>query len=175
MDCMKVGAFSWWDMLANASGSILFTVQETFFDEQIVLMKFSYSPSGYPKYHHILGENHLENFVFDYNGHTYWLSGNLKRLTEIQRLPVWLNLSMGYSGNGMIKEFKNPEYYRGEPFPDLERYRQWLFSLDMDLSRIPSYRKWVKRIFKHINLIKIPFPALEINQVDGIRFRPFYF
>jgi len=143
--------FSWWDMLANTFGTALFTVQEVLFDEQIILMKFSYSPSGYPKYHHILGETPIENFIFDYNGHTYWLSGNLERLTGIQKLPGWLNIAIGYSGNGMIKEFENPEYYRGKPFPEIERYRQWLFSLDIDLSRIPSDRKWVQRIFKHIN------------------------
>ena len=167
--------FSWWDMLANTAGATLFTVQEALFDEQIVMMKFSYSPSGYPKYHHILGENHFENFIFDYNGHTYWLSGNLKRITGIQRLPGWLNIAIGYSGNGMIKEFNNPEYYRGEPFPDIKRYCQWLFSLDIDLSRINSNRKWVKGILKHINLIKVPFPTLEINHVDGTKFRLLYF
>ena len=36
-------------------------------------MKFSYSPSGYPKYHSILGENELERFFLDYNGHTYFM------------------------------------------------------------------------------------------------------
>ena len=167
--------FSWWDIIANTAGTVLFTTQEIFFDEQIVTMKFSYSPSGYPKYHEILGETPIENFIYDYNGHTYWLSGNLKRLTGIQKLPGWLNIAIGYSGNGMIKEFKNPDYYNGEPFPYLDRYRQWVFSFDVDFSRIPSKKKWVKRIFKQINLIKIPFPALEVNRVDGIKFLLIYF
>jgi hypothetical protein len=167
--------FSWWDILANTTGMALFTTQEIFWEEQIVMMKFSYSPSGYPKYHEILGETPIENFIFDYNGHTYWLSGNLKRLTGIEKLPAWLNVAIGYSGNGMIKEFSNPDFYQGEPFPYLERYRQWMFSLDIDLSRIPSKKKWVKRMFKHLNMIKVPFPALEINRVDGLKFRPIYF
>ena len=167
--------FSWWDMAANAAGPVLFTVQEAFWDEQVVLMKFSYSPSGYPKYHHILGDNQLESFFKDYNGHTYWLSANLKQITGIQALPEWLNIAVGYSGNGMIKEFENPEYYLGEPFPELERYRQYLFSFDIDLSKIPSNKKWVRSILKNFNLIKIPFPAIEINQVDGVKFRPLYF
>ncbi len=167
--------FSWWDIVANTAGSALFAVQEICFDEQVVLMKFSYSPSGYPKYHEILGETPIENFIFDYNGHTYWLSANLKKITGIQKLPGWLNFAVGYSGNGMIKEFKNPDYYNGKPFPDLDRYRQWIFSLDIDLSRIPSRRKWVKTILKYVNLIKIPFPAVELNRIDGIVFRPLYF
>ena len=97
-----------------------------------------------------MGEIPIENFIFDYNGHTYWLSANLKKITGIQKLPRRLNCAVGYSGNGMIKEFNNPDYYNGEPFPDLDRYRQWIVSFDIDLSRIPSDRKWVKTILKSL-------------------------
>ncbi len=37
--------FSWSDMAANTFGAGLFTFQEALFDEQLILMKFSYSPS----------------------------------------------------------------------------------------------------------------------------------
>lgn len=167
--------FSWWDMAANAFGSALFTAQEAFFDEQVVLMKFSYSPSGYPKYHHILGTNHLESFFLDYNGHTHWFSANIRSVTGISAIPQWLNFAFGYSANGMIFEFDNPTWYQGKPFPHLERYRQFLFSLDIDLTRIPAKRKWVRTTLKTLNLIKVPFPAIEVNRVDGVRFRPLYF
>jgi hypothetical protein len=171
----KGWGFSWWDMAANAFGSTLFTLQEVFFDEQLILMKFSYSPSGYPKYHHILGTNHLENFFLDYNGHTHWLSANIKGLTGISFLPGWLNMAFGYSANGMIFEFENPTYYQGKPFPYLERYRQFLFSLDIDMSKIPAKRRWVRTVFSTVNLIKVPFPALEFNRIDGVKLRPLYF
>ncbi len=167
--------FSWWDVAANTFGSVLFSFQEAVFDEQLVLMKFSYSPSGYPKYHHILGTNHLESFFLDYNGHTHWLSANIRGITGIQSFPNWLNFALGYSANGMIFEFENPTYYQGKPFPYLERYRQYLFSLDIDLSRVHVKRKWVRTVFQTVNLIKVPFPAIEINRVDVIKFRPLYF
>jgi len=167
--------FSWYDIIANNLGSVLFITQEAILDEQFVLMKFSYSPSGYPKYHSILGDNQFESFFFDYNGHTYWLSVNLKSITKWEKLPKWLNFAFGYSGNGMIKEFENPEYYMGEPFPHLDRYRQYVFSLDIDLSRIPVKKTWLKKTFRFINLIKIPFPAIEINKADKIKFYPIYF
>lgn len=167
--------FSWSDMAANTFGSLLFISQEAFFDEQVVLMKFSYSPSGYPKYHSILGETQLESFFLDYNAHTHWLSANLNSITGIERIPKWLNIAFGYSGNGMIKEFENPTYYQGQPFPHLERYRQFLFSLDIDLSRIPTQKKWLRSVFRTLNLIKVPFPALEYNRVDKFKFRPLYF
>jgi len=167
--------FSWSDMAANTFGAALFTTQEALFDEQVVLMKFSYSPSGYPKYHTTLGDNQFESFFMDYNAHTYWFSGNLKRISGGQKLPPWLNVAFGYSANGMIHEFDNPEYYKGEPFPHLERYRQYLLSLDVDFSKIPTQKKWLRSVLRAVNLIKVPFPALEYNRVDGLKIRPIYF
>ncbi|QCK15688.1 hypothetical protein [Mangrovivirga cuniculi] len=111
----------------------------------------------------------------DYNGHTYWLSGNLHKLTGIEGIPPWLNIAFGYSANGMIHEFDNPEYYQGEPFPHLDRYRQFMFSLDIDLTKIHTNKKWLRGLFRALNLVKIPFPALEINRIDGLKFRPLYF
>lgn len=167
--------FSWPDMAANAFGTALFMTQEGLFNDQVFLMKFSYAPSEYPAYHHALGENPVESFFLDYNAHTYWLSGNLQQLTGSQKIPAWLNVAFGYSANGMIKEFENPTFYLGEPFPHLERYRQYLFSLDIDCTKIETHNKWVQKLLRAVNLIKVPFPALEYNRVDGMRFRPFYF
>jgi len=167
--------FSWTDMAANTLGSVLFITQEALFDEQVVMMKFSYSPSIYPEYHSILGEAHWERFFLDYNGHTYWLSGSMQTLTGIKSIPPWLNIAFGYSANGMIYEFDNPLYYQGQPFPYFERYRQFLFSLDINFSKIPTSNKWLKKTFRAINLLKVPFPTLEINKVNGMKFRGFYF
>jgi len=167
--------FSWSDMIANTFGSSLFIIQEAAFNEQVFLMKFSYSPSIYPNYHSHLGESHLERFVLDYNAHTYWLSGSLQKLTGIKKIPSWINIAFGYSANGMIFEFENPKYYRGEPFPQLDRYRQYIFSLDVDFSKIHTDKKWLKSVFRAFNLIKVPFPSIEFNEIDGVRFRPIYF
>lgn len=167
--------FSWSDIAANTFGSALFMAQEAIFEEQIILMKFSYTPSGYPKYHSILGETQLESFFLDYNAHTYWLSGNIYKITGIKRFPKWINIAFGYSANGMIKEFENPLYYNGQAFPHLERYRQFLFSLDIDFSKIPTEKKWLRSVFRTLNLIKIPFPTIEVNRIDKVKFRPIYF
>ena len=104
--------FSWSDMIANTLGSTLFIIQEAVFDEQVFLMKFSYSPSIYPNYHTHLGESHLERFFLDYNAHTYWFSGNLQQLTGLEKIPPWLNIAFGYSANGMIYEFPAIEINR---------------------------------------------------------------
>jgi len=167
--------FSWPDMVANTLGATLFTIQEAAFNEQVVLMKFSYSPSEYPDYHTKLGESHIERFFLDYNAHTYWLSGNLSRITGLEQIPPWVNIAFGYSANGMISEFDNPLYYNGKPFPHLDRYRQFLLSMDIDFSKIPAKKKWVQKVFRTINLIKIPFPTLEVNTIGKLKFRPLYF
>jgi len=167
--------FSWSDMIANTTGALLFTAQEAFFDEQLVSMKFSYSPSIYPDLHHHLGETHFERFFLDYNAHTYWLSANIKGITGISKVPSWLNIAFGYSANGMIYEFDNPTYYQGKPFPYLERYRQYIFSLDINFTKIPTNKVWLKKVYQALNLIKIPFPALEYNELNGFQFRPLYF
>ena len=167
--------FSWSDMIANSVGSALFMTQEALFDDQVILMKFSYSPSQYRNYYSSLGETHVESFFLDYNAHTYWLSGNIQKLTTIKKVPKWINLSIGYSGNGMIKEFNNPKYYRGKPFPHFERYRQYMLSMDIDYSKIETNKKWLRSVLRMVNLIKVPFPAIEYNRIEGIKFHYLYF
>ena len=167
--------FSWPDMIANTAGAAIFTAQEAVFDEQLVLMKFSYAPSPYADMHRSLGTTHVERFFLDYNAHSYWLSAGLQRSTGIKRIPAWLNLAVGYSANGMIHEFDNPEWYRGQPFPHLERYRQWVLSLDVNFSKIPTRSKVLKKVFRAVNLLKVPFPGVEFNRLDGVRFHALYF
>lgn len=175
-DALYAGwGFSWTDMVANTTGALLFTLQEAFYDEQIVRFKFSYSPSGYPKYHPRLGTTPVESFFLDYNGHSYWLSLNLKSSTGVEYLPSWLNLAFGYSINGVIKDFANPTTYNGEPFPHLERYRQFVLSLDIDWTRIETDKRWLRNLFRTLNMIKVPFPALEYNRVDGLKGHWIYF
>lgn len=166
--------FSWTDMAANTIGSGLFAVQQAVIGHQPIVMKFSYAPSGYPKYHPILGESELESFFLDYNGHTYWLSANISSLTGLKAMPEWINFAFGYSANGMIKEFKNPEYYMGEPFPHLERYRQYLFSLDIDFTRIKTNKPWLAKVYRSLNILKLPFPTIEFNS-SGVKFYGIYY
>jgi hypothetical protein len=167
--------FSWSDMGANALGALLFAGQEALFDDQLLRLKFSYAPSGYPKYHSILGDNPIESFFLDYNGHSYWTSLNIQGITGIDVIPPWLNIALGYSANGMIKEFENPEYYMGKPFPHLERYRQFFLSADIDWNKIETDKKWLKIVFQMLNMIKLPFPALEYNGQNEFRFHWLYF
>lgn len=156
--------FSWSDMIANTAGSALVIGQELLFDEQIVRYKMSFSRSEMAKNAYgYLGNNTLESFFYDYNGHTYWLSMNANKLFLKDVLPSWINLSVGYSANGMLGEFDNRRYYMGNKLPQYDRTRQFLLSLDIDWEKIPTDSKFLKALFAGLNYIKIPFPALEIN------------
>jgi len=168
--------FSWGDMAANAMGTLLFISQQAWLHDQVVRMKFSYAPSDYAQYRPwVLGGTHGERFFQDYNGHTYWLSTNLKSIFRSSSLPSWLNLAVGYSGNGMLAEFSNPEVSRGIRMPDLIRYRQYFLSVDVDLTKLKISNPYLRTFLWLLNYIKIPAPTLEYNRIDGFRLRALYF
>lgn len=157
--------FSWSDMIANTAGSALLVAQEIAWDDQIIKLKMSYQRSKYADYKpYYLGENQLESFFYDYNGHTYWLSANLNKVIPSKRIPNWLNIAVGYSANGMFNEFEN-----SNNFSSFTRHRQWLFSLDVDWTKIPTKNKYLRKILNSMLVLKIPFPALEWNKVDGLK------
>lgn len=168
--------FSASDMVANAMGSALVMSQELLFRDQIVKYKLSYWRSEYAKQSNgYLGSNSLESFFADYNSHTYWLSINANKLILKSRLPSWLNISVGYSANGMFGEFKNRRYYRGVLLPETARTRQFLLSLDVDWTRIKTRSRFLKSVFQSMFIIKLPFPALEINSQGKIKAYGMYY
>jgi uncharacterized protein YfiM (DUF2279 family) len=162
--------FSWWDMAANGVGTALVIGQELAWQEQLIKMKFSFSPSPYRRQAHgYLGSTVLESLFLDYNAHTYWLSVPVQTLGGELPIPPWLSLAAGYSANGMFGEFENRRWYRGMPIPETERYRQYLISLDVDWTRIRSRNRFVQTLLKGMFFIKLPFPALEVNSKGGIK------
>ena len=168
--------FSWGDIIANTLGSALLIGQEALFEEQIVRPKISFSKSEYfDQANGYLGESVFESFFYDYNSHTHWLSANANRFFLKNVLPSWVNVSVGYSANGMFGEFSNRQYYRGVKLPDVDRTRQFLFSLDVDWEKIPPHSKFLKTVFKGLNFVKLPFPAIEINSKGSLKGYWLYF
>lgn len=156
--------FSWGDVAANTFGSALFAGQQYFFDDQVVLMKFSYWPTVYADMANgYLGNTPLEGLQDDYNGHTYWFSGNINRMTGTDWLPSWLNIAAGYSAGGMFGEFENITEYNGVLIPETQRYRQFFLSLDVDWTKIPTNSLFLEILFRGLNIIKVPFPAIQFN------------
>ena len=165
MDGIHEGyGFSWGDIAANTMGSVLVFGQELLFNEQLVKYKFSYWESEYSKNANgYFGQTTLNRLLNDYNGHTYWLSMPLNMIAGKNRLPDWLNIAVGYGANGMYGEFENISDYNGVAIPETERYRQYLFSLDVDWTKIKTNSGFLKILFKGMTFVKLPFPALEYN------------
>ncbi len=165
------------DLIANAAGAGLFIGQQLGWKEQRFMIKFSYHPTDYAQYRpDVLGETPMERLLKDYNGQTYWLSGNIHSfLPEESRFPRWLNIAFGYGADGMLGGSENLPEYEGRPLPDYKRTSQYYLSLDVDLTRIKTRSAFLKGLFTVLGFIKIPFPTLEYNAEDQFVFHYLYF
>jgi len=165
MDGIHEGyGFSWGDIAANSMGSALVLGQELIFKEQVVKYKFSYWESVYAKKSNgYYGETTMNRLLKDYNAHTYWISMPLNKFVFKNTSPPWLNIAVGYGANGMYGEFENITSYNGIEIPKTERYRQYLFSLDVDWTRIKTNSKFLHLLLKGMTFVKLPFPTLEYN------------
>ncbi len=161
--------FSMGDFGANVFGASFMLGQHFAFNEQRILLKYSYHPTEFAQYRpDLLGEPGIRGFFKDYNGQTYWASVNIESWYKKNTfIPNWLNVAFGYGGSGMIGGSSNPVIYDGQQMPYFDRYRQYYLSLDIDFERIPTNSKFLKTVFVFANMFKLPFPTLEYNRIDG--------
>lgn len=154
--------FSWGDILANASGSGLYIGQELLWEEQRISLKFSFHQTKYAKQSpDKLGNGLMEEILKDYNGQTYWLSFNLHSFFKDSKIPKWLDFSIGYGGESMLNGVQSSS---NQLVNSDARYRQYYLSFDVNLSKIKTKSAVLNSIFHSLNIIKIPFPTLEINR-----------
>lgn len=165
------------DMLANTLGTALFIGQQLGWKEQRFTIKFSYSPSEFAQYRpDLLGSTPVQRALKDYNGQTFWLSANIHSfLPGSSRFPRWLNVSFGYGATGMTGASSNSTEYDGEAIPYFDRYSQYYLSLDIDLTKIKTKNETIRLLLNTIGWIKIPFPTLEFNKYDKVKFYWLYF
>lgn len=165
------------DLIANFAGAGLFIGQQLGWKEQRLMLKFSYHPTDYAQYRpDVLGSTSLQKVIKDYNGQTYWLSGNIHSfLRKESRFPRWLNVAVGYGAEGMTGGSENVTDYEGEPVPEFERTRKYFLTLDIDLTRINTRSKVLKGIFTILGFIKIPMPTIEYNSRGKFVFHYLYF
>ena len=163
--------FSWTDMAANVAGTGLYAGQELLWQEQRILLKYSFHRTDLAQQRpDKLGNGFSEEFLKDYNGQTYWLSANLNSFFKSESIPNWLNLAFGYGADGMLTGEANDPL-----FLEQKRMRQYYLSLDIDLSRIRTNSNILKTIFDVFNVIKIPFPTLELNDNGRLKWHYIYF
>jgi hypothetical protein len=168
--------FSAGDMTANTLGAGMVIAQELGWKEQRITVKFSYHPTKFADFRpNQLGSNTQERIIKDYNGQTYWLSGNIYSfLNKESRFPKWLNIAVGYGAEGMTGARENILYDKHGSTLNFERYRQYYFSLDIDLSKLVKKPGFLKALAETIGFIKFPAPAIEFNK-KVMKFHSFYF
>jgi uncharacterized protein YfiM (DUF2279 family) len=164
---------SWGDVAANATGTALFVSQELIWKEQRIVPKFSFHTTKYASMRpDVLGSSLNEQILKDYNGQTYWLSFNLHSFFKDSKIPKWCNVAIGYGADGMISGNENSADIS---LPKVERFRQFYFSFDADLTKIETKSHLLKSIFYIFNSIKIPAPTFEISSRGDFKFRYLYF
>ena len=169
--------FSWSDLGANAMGAAAYFSQFYFERDPCVHFKFSSTSSGLAPYRpSVLGNTFASQLLKDYNGQTYWASFNpFYWFQESSAIPKWVQFSVGYSvQNQLIGDGGTYIYHEGSDQLNFTPYRQYFLSLDIDFESIPTDRAWLKLVFRGLNMIKLPFPALEYSQ-GAVRVRPMYF
>lgn len=162
------------DLIANASGTALYVSQELIWNEQRITPKFSFHTTEYADQRPaVLGSSFTEQILKDYNGQTYWLSINLYSFSKDSKIPKWLNLALGYGGDGMVTG--NKENYAQNSNINVQRFRQFYLSIDADLTKINTKSHFLRTIFSVLNTVKIPAPTIEIRQFNGIKWHLIYF
>lgn len=179
MDGFSKGwGFSWGDMLANAAGTTLAISERKFWNSQRIQLKYSFAQSGLANYNSsLLGNNLLTQLIKDYNGQTYWLSVNLSSYMKKEtKFPRFLSIAIGHSAYGMIGAKQNSFLIRDETgnVLKLDRQRRYYFSLDIDLTRLRTKSKFLKRFYSIVNILKIPAPTIKFSGT-GLKFYYLYF
>lgn len=159
------------DIAANGLGSTLLFTQYLIWNKIKIQPKFSFHKTRYARINpDALGSNLPEQILKDYNGQTYWLSGNVSQLLNLSgKFPAWLNIAAGYSAEEMIRGRNVQNVAEG-----YRPYRQYYLSMDIDFSHVKTKQKWLKVLLYPLNLVHIPFPALEVSR-KGLKLHPIYF
>lgn len=185
----KKWGFSWGDMVMNVSGSLLFGVQQYLWHDQRINMKISAFPVNYGKYddpevkaraNKLYGTSFTELLLKDYNSMTLWWSispGSFIK-KENSKFPKCLQFSFGYGAGGMLGGYRNvwnkndlsgdTDLSNVDPADivdrsDIQRLKRFYFSFDIDWTKLPVKKHWAKGLMKVLNIIKLPAPALEVN------------
>nr|WP_210489423.1 DUF2279 domain-containing protein [Rufibacter aurantiacus] len=160
------------DIAANAAGSLLVIGQQLAWGENRIIPKYSFHRTRYAALRpNVLGKGLSEEFLKDYNGHTYWLTVDIaKFLPQESRFPKWLSPAIGYGAEEMV--FNDADANRAI---GLAAYRQYYLSVDLNWQAIPTRSRFLRSAFYVLSIFKFPAPALEYNRRQGFKAHALYF
>ena len=197
MDGFSKGwGFSLYDAGFNTLGTSLFTSQQLVWKEQRISLKWS---STRPKYttdpiatndasffgsqqyaaegHY--GKHFWEYAFKDYNAMTIWASispASFFMDREKKNILRSMCLSIGFGGENIYGAAYNNYHDKEGRITSigLPRHKQFYLSIDLNTEMIPTNSRLLRTVFKAINFIKIPSPAMEINTLGQFKFHPIH-
>ncbi len=97
----------------------------------------------------IFGKNLAENILKDYNGQVYWIGYSpFKENAKFSFVGFYL----GYSIENYYTSHKDPY-----------ALNQIYLAPDIQWTKIKTHKKWLLQTFKILDVIKLPFPSLLIQ------------
>ena len=156
--------FSIYDVIGNGLGTFLYSIQESKLKSQPFKIKFSSTKTAYATCRpSLLGENRLQQIFKDYNGQTYWVTFNYNELSNKKiKIFDYVNFAFGYSVDGFTGGHNNPEITSCNCITsecnNLKRTSQFIFSLDLNTSKIKNNHPIIGKFLLPFDIIKIPFP-----------------
>lgn len=169
--------FSWGDMLANTTGASLFVLQELYWNNQRLQLKFNYWPMKYsPEFQQrsndLFGTNPVERVLKDYNSQGYWLAANPNSF-GLKASPSWMNVAFGYSSDLMLGATEN-KWTRKDgssfDYKFIHRVRRFYIAPDIDFSKINTKSNFLTGSFFVLNMFKSFFaPSIEYNSRRKIK------
>jgi hypothetical protein len=172
---------SWSDIAANFTGAAFMTTQELVWHEQKMRLKVLRHPQSYTpgelqdRADQLFGRASTERILKDYNAMNYWLSINPASFNKNQRHVKWLNVALGYGAGDMYGGYENVWTDEAGVYhdrTDIERYRRFYLSLDVDFSKIKTRSRTLKAFLGLLNIIKVPAPGIEFNTKGEVKFHP---
>jgi len=160
------------DLAANFLGSVGLIGQQLAWNEVRIMPKVSFRTTRYaPMRPNVLGRSFAERLLKDYNGQTYWLAFDVGAfMPAASRWPRWLQPAVGYGAQQMVYNDADANAALG-----LRAYRQYYLTLDVDLRRIPTHSKLLRRVFYVASIFHLPAPALEYNNRRGLILHGLYY
>ena len=183
--------FSWSDFVSNILGAGSYVLQEKLWHQQKIKFKVSYWPKSYSntgmnssngsqlfslkeRADFLFGNHFFEQSLKDYNAQTIWITSNPNQWIKTSIWPGWLGVAVGYSADNMYGGFNNSWEHKGEYvnvnqelYP---RYRQYILAFDYDLTHLKVKGKFMKTLFKLLDIFKWPSPAIELRSNGELHF-----
>ncbi|MCC7297519.1 MAG: DUF2279 domain-containing protein [Bacteroidia bacterium] len=167
------------DLISNAVGAAFGGAQAFIWGKVKVPFRVTFRTTALHNIRpEILGSTLPERLLKDYNGQTYWLDFNFRKMgIKPNWWPKWLGISIGYSAEGMVGGDDNiwiDKNGNTQDYSSIIRYRQYLISPSLAFGYLKPKNKILRTLLLITDYWRLPMPTMEFNSLKQPRFRWIY-